>query len=109
MFKQIWQKRLVWGKVLIVGLVVLAIAASVYTGTAAGQVSDQETLVLGQTEFSPGAPAALRVVVRDFKTAQPVANATVAVKMRPQAGGDDYCSSAAIIWEIACGGDVRSV
>ncbi len=87
MFEQIWQKRLAWGKVLIVALVMLAIAASVYTGTAAGQVSDQETLVLGQTEFSPGAPAALRVVVRDFKTAQPVANATVAVKMQPQAGG----------------------
>ena len=87
MFKQIWQKRLVWGKVLIVGLVVLAIAASVYTATAAGQVSDQETLVLGQTEFSPGTPAALRVVVRDFKTTKPVANAVVAVKMQPQAGG----------------------
>ena len=88
MFKQMWQKRLVWGKVLIVGLVVLAIVASVYTGTAAGQVSDQETLVLGQTELSPGAAAALRVVVRDFKTAQPVSNAVVAVKMQPQAGGD---------------------
>ena len=87
MFEQIWQRRLVWGKVLIVALVVLAIAASVYTGTAAGQVSDQETLVLGQTEFSPGAPAALRVVVRDFKTTQPVADAVVAVKMQPQSGG----------------------
>ena len=77
MFKKVWQKRLVWGKVLIVGLTVLAIVASVYSGTAAGRVSDQETLVLGQTEFAPGAPAALRVVVRDFKTTQPVANATV--------------------------------
>lgn len=50
-----------------------------------GQAGAQELLVLGQDTFAPGSTAAVRVVVRDNVSGQPVANAHVGVSLR-QAG-----------------------
>jgi len=45
------------------------------------QVSDQETLLLGQTRFVPGSQAALRVAVRNARDGSPIEDATVAVSL----------------------------
>ncbi len=50
-------------------------------------VSQHETLIMGQNRLVPGSQAALRVLVRDTKDAAPLANATVRVQMRAVAGG----------------------
>jgi hypothetical protein len=42
----------------------------------------QQTVVLGQDTLVPGSQAALRVVVRDTASNQPVANAAIAVQLR---------------------------
>lgn len=46
------------------------------------QTGVQETLVLGQDTFVPGTKAALRVLVREEESAQPVANADITVRLR---------------------------
>ena len=47
----------------------------------------QQTIVLGPTQFAPENPSALRVVIRDNETNQPIANANVTVQMVPKSGG----------------------
>ena len=47
----------------------------------------QQTVVLGPTQFAPENPSALRVVVRDNETNQPIANANVAVYLAPKGIG----------------------
>ena len=49
------------------------------------QAGVQQTVVLGQDTLAPGSQAALRVVVRNSESNQPIANANVAVQLR-QAG-----------------------
>ncbi|MCS6842803.1 MAG: MG2 domain-containing protein [Caldilineales bacterium] len=49
------------------------------------QAGAQELLVLGQSTFTPGSTAAVRVAVRDNASGQPLANARVDVSLR-QAG-----------------------
>ncbi|MCO5242753.1 MAG: zf-HC2 domain-containing protein [Anaerolineae bacterium] len=49
------------------------------------QTGAQQTVVLGQDTLAPGSQAALRVVVNDQTSSQPVANANVNVRLR-QAG-----------------------
>lgn len=51
------------------------------------RVDDQQTIVLGQTQFVPGSQSAVRVVVRDVKSQQPVPNADVKVSLVPKDGG----------------------
>ncbi|MBI5366258.1 MAG: hypothetical protein HZA54_04410, partial [Planctomycetes bacterium] len=46
----------------------------------------QDTLVLGESEWLAGGPAALRVLVRDRRTLRPVAAARVAVTLERSAG-----------------------
>ena len=45
-----------------------------------------ETVVLGQDRFVPGSQAALRVIVRDSNTAQPLPDATINVSLRAADG-----------------------
>lgn len=49
------------------------------------QAGIQQTVVLGQDTLAPGSQAALRVVVRNSESNEPIANANVAVQLR-QAG-----------------------
>ncbi len=51
------------------------------------RVDDQQTVILGQTQFAPGTPAGLRVLVREFSSEQPVQGAQVLIALRPKAGG----------------------
>jgi 5-hydroxyisourate hydrolase-like protein (transthyretin family) len=61
--------------------------AFVYVATLTGRVSDQETVLLGQTRFSPGSQAALRVAVRRFDDSRPVSEATIKIALEPGRGG----------------------
>ncbi|MFQ6015910.1 MAG: MG2 domain-containing protein [Anaerolineae bacterium] len=84
---RIWARRLTLAKWAIPLLLLLLAGTTVYVATASARVSDLDTVVVGQTRFTPGSQTALRVVVRDFKTAQPMAEASIAVRLAPRAGG----------------------
>ena len=80
-----------WINLIFVGLVLTAavgsIAAVVYYANLPQNLSQHETLILGQTAFSPGSQAGMRILVRDSKNAAPLPNAQVNLSLRPQAGG----------------------
>ncbi|UCC64778.1 MAG: hypothetical protein JSV36_06985 [Anaerolineae bacterium] len=61
--------------------------ALIYVATLPDRVSDQETVLLGQTRFSPGSQAALRVAVRRFDSSEPVPEAAIRVALEPGNGG----------------------
>lgn len=46
--------------------------------------SAQETILLGPTTFAPDTDAALRVIVRDYASARPIADAEIAVRLQPR-------------------------
>jgi hypothetical protein len=50
-------------------------------------VSEQDTLVLGQSQLIPGAPGVLHVQVQRHDNADPIAGAEVKVSLRPKEGG----------------------
>lgn len=67
---------------------VMALFFLILTGNAARlpvQTGVQEMLVLGQNTFAPGSAGAVRVLLRDGASGQPIANAAIDVRMR-QAG-----------------------
>lgn len=65
-------------------LVVLCVVAAVVLGTEPLAVHAQETVVVAPTSFAPNTDAALRVIVREASSAQPIANAEVRVRLEPQ-------------------------
>ncbi|MFQ5859036.1 MAG: MG2 domain-containing protein, partial [Anaerolineae bacterium] len=71
----------------IVAGVLLCAGAVWWTSTMPDRVDDQQTVVLGQTQFAPGTSAGLRVLVRDFNSERPIEGAQVQVALRPRAGG----------------------
>lgn len=82
------QKKITLTIVAIVVLVlVLLCGLTAYVSALPSLISDQETVILGQSRFVPGSRAALRVAVRDVRDASPVAGAALKVSMRPQSGG----------------------
>jgi uncharacterized protein YfaS (alpha-2-macroglobulin family) len=73
-------------------LLILIAAATIWGITAyyedlPNRISQHETVVLGQSHFTPGSQAALRVVVRDSKDARPLENAEISVALKPNDGG----------------------
>jgi len=81
-------RRIRWIVTAVVGLVLAsAICGTFVYDTLPQRVDSQHTLVLGQTQFAPGSQSAVRVVVRNTKNSQPVANADVKVSLAPQGGG----------------------
>ncbi len=69
-------------------LVFLALCCGlVYVATLPDRVSDQETVLLGQTHLSPGSQAALRVAVRRFDSGEAVPQANIHVSLKPRDGG----------------------
>jgi len=81
------RQRLALITVALVAVLALALCGStVCVITLPSRLGEQETVVLGQTRLIPGAPAALRVLVRDVRDASPVAGAVVRVALRPAKG-----------------------
>ncbi len=66
-------------------MAVFFVALSLNSARLPQQTGVQQTVVLGQDTLAPGSQAALRVVVRNGESNQPIANANVAVQLR-QAG-----------------------
>ncbi|MCA9927015.1 MAG: hypothetical protein KC419_01005, partial [Anaerolineales bacterium] len=60
---------------------------TVYYANLPENLSQHETIVLGQSELVPGSTAALRVAVRDSSDAAPLAGAAVSVMLKPERGG----------------------
>jgi len=87
MLQTLWTQRLALAKWAIPLLVLVAILATVYVSTIAGRVTDQEVVLLTQERLSPGSPAAIRALVRDWKTGEPVKDAVLTVKLAPKGGG----------------------
>jgi len=82
------RKRLILIATVLSVLVFLALCGGlIYTATLTHRLDDQETVLLGQTRFSPGSQAALRVAVRHFSDGEPVPEATIKVALEPHDGG----------------------
>ncbi len=62
-------------------------AATFYIAHLPEQLSQHETILLGQNRMVPGSQAALRVLVRDTKDGSPLEGAQISVSLRPQNGG----------------------
>jgi anti-sigma factor RsiW len=65
-------------------LVVVFLVSALLFGTQPLPVSAQETVVVAPTELAPDTDAAMRVLVRDAASAQPIRNAEVSVRLQPQ-------------------------
>ncbi len=63
------------------------VAGAVYAIRLPQEISEQDTLILGQSQLIPGAPGVLHVQVQRHDNARPVSGAEVEVSLRPQAGG----------------------
>ncbi len=60
--------------------------SSFYYADLPNRLSQHETLVLGQTSYTPGSTAAVRVIVRDTHDGAPLGGAQIAVALRDKAG-----------------------
>jgi 5-hydroxyisourate hydrolase-like protein (transthyretin family) len=86
--RALWQHRIAVTLALAFLLVAGFLAATYYVFNLPRFALDhQQTVVLGPTQFAPENPSALRVVVRDNETNQPIANANVAVYLAPKGIG----------------------
>ncbi|MCJ7622926.1 MAG: MG2 domain-containing protein, partial [Anaerolineaceae bacterium] len=72
---------------LVLALVGGVFAASRYYVNLPENLSQHETIVLGQNRFVPGSEAAMRVIVRDSKDGAPLEGAEIEIGMRPADGG----------------------
>jgi len=86
-FSWLRQHRRPLAKLAIVIGLLLCAGAAWWINTMPDRVDDQQTVVLGQTQFAPGMPASLRVLVRDLNSERPMQGAQVQVALRPKAGG----------------------
>ncbi len=76
------------GTVVSLLVLILGLAGTVvYYDNLPENVSQHETLVLGQSRLVPGSTAAMRVVVRDTRDATPLPGSSVKVLMHPAQGG----------------------
>ncbi|HIQ06095.1 MAG TPA: hypothetical protein EYH31_10500 [Anaerolineae bacterium] len=87
MSNHIWQRRWTLIKWTIPILILVGLGITVYAATAAGRVTDQELLLIAQDRLTPGTHAALRAIVRDVHSSQPVPDATITVRIQPIDGG----------------------
>ncbi len=74
-------------KLVIILIVAAGFATFWYYRTLPDRADAQQTLVFGPTRLAPDSDAALRVVVQEVGSGQPVAGAQVQVSLQPEAGG----------------------
>ena len=78
--------RLALAKAAIPLTVVLFLVATALFGTQPLTARAQETVVVAPDVLAPGTDAALRVIVREPASAQPIPGAEIDVRLRPQGG-----------------------
>ncbi|MBN1583356.1 MAG: zf-HC2 domain-containing protein [Anaerolineae bacterium] len=76
--------RLGWVRAVVPIVVVFFVLFAVLIGPLATPVSAQETVIVTPAAFSPGTDAAVRVIVRDAMTAEPLSDAEVTVRLQPE-------------------------
>jgi hypothetical protein len=74
-------------KLLLILSIAIAFAAFWQISTLPERADAQQTIIVGPARFAPNSDAALRVVVQEVGTGQPVSQAEVKVSLQPQAGG----------------------
>jgi uncharacterized protein YfaS (alpha-2-macroglobulin family) len=74
--------------VLLSGAILSGILLNDHYTNLPDRLSQQQTIILGQTQMVPGSQAGLRVLVQDSRDASPLADAEITVSLRPAAGGD---------------------
>ncbi len=76
----VWQQR---GRILQAAMALLVVVSTVLTVQLlqTPRPTQQQTLVYGQERLAPGSQAALRVIVRDARQAEPLAGADVVVRI----------------------------
>ncbi len=62
------------------------VGSVVYYARLPQNLSQHETIILGQNHFVPDSQAALRVLVRDSKNGSPLSGASVEVNLQPETG-----------------------
>lgn len=85
------QKTRIWILVVLAALLTVALCGLaggiVYAIRLPENLSEQDTLILGQSQLIPGAPGVLHVQVQRHDNADPIAGAEVEVSLKPQEGG----------------------
>lgn len=82
-----------WARLLLVALLVGGLAAlAVYFARLPLNLSQHETLILGQNRWTPGSEALVHVLVRDSSNGNPLANAQVEARLEP-AGGKAFSAT----------------
>ncbi len=74
--------------VLLGGAVLTGILLNDHYTNLPDRLSQQQTIILGQTNMVPGSQAGLRVLVQDSRDSSPLRDADVTVSLRPAAGGE---------------------
>jgi hypothetical protein len=70
-------------------IVVAGFAALWWVDTLPKRVDDQQTILVGQTQFVPDSDASVRVVVQDLGRGEPIGGALVRVSLKPSGGRAD--------------------
>lgn len=83
-----FKSKKVWGALVVLVFILGLTAVSTHYYNLPDNLSQHETIVLGQTQFVPGSQAAIRVAVRDSSDAAPLENADVEVILQSP-GGDE--------------------
>jgi uncharacterized protein YfaS (alpha-2-macroglobulin family) len=83
MFRKLFFVGLLFAAVALAGSLWLAID---YQAHLPQHLSQHETIVLGQNRFTPGTQAALRVVVRDSRDANPLSDAAIRLSLQSPNG-----------------------
>ena len=82
--------RIKWINLIAIVVLVLGLAAaaglSIYYNDLPNRLSQHETLLLGQSTFTPGSTAAVRVVVRDTRSGAPLEGAQINVTLKDKNG-----------------------
>lgn len=85
-FEPLARRRFAFAQIALIALVIIMSVSTWNATTYTAHADNQETIVLGQDQFAPGAPASVRVLVRAVTTQQPIAGAEVNVTLQPPSG-----------------------
>ncbi|MDI7277193.1 MAG: MG2 domain-containing protein, partial [Anaerolineae bacterium] len=81
-------RRIRWITLAVVCLTVAGVFVGAWAyDTLPERLDRQQTLVFGQTRLAPGTESALRVIVREAGSAEPIADADVQVSLAPEGTG----------------------
>jgi hypothetical protein len=62
---------------------------AIYASKLPDYLSQHETIIIGQSLFTPGSQASLRLLVRDSRDASPLEGAKLKILLKPATGGQE--------------------